>query len=268
LLLMVPAACDVPFELDEDQTPPVMVIEAQVTDVAHINYVKLSTTVSFYYQGDVPLVTDAVVTVAEEGGNIFTYSHNPGGSPDSVGYYLPDVPFSGKEGLTYTLSVTHDGAIYSASDVMAAPNKIDSLSYQVNPFMEFFDPEEEDKHELLLYAKEPQGIKNYYMFRFFKNDSVYRSYENDVYIAEDVALGEDINGLPSPVLYAQKDTAIVNILSVSRYAYVYYFDLQLALNNDGGMFSPPPANPNNNLDNDALGFFLVASVAADTVIIW
>ena len=38
-------------------------------------------------------------------------------------------------------------------------------------------------------------------------------------------------------------------------------------NNDGGMFNPPPGNPDNNISNGALGIFVVAPVVSEEVII-
>ena len=267
VILISLVACDVPVTLDEAQLAPVIVIEGQLTDIPALNYVKLTTTTSFYHKGPIPAVTDAIVSISEEGGSVYSFVHNPGGSEDSIGYYKSVPSFAGKDGLAYTLHVTANGQEYTASDTMVAVNTIDSLTYQVNQLQKQHQPDSGQIYELLLYAKEPQDIRNYYLFRFYRNDSAVRAYENDIYIAEDAALGPTIAGLPSPVYYAQYDTASAHILNVSRYSFIYYLDLQMALNNDGGLFGPPPANPTTNLSNDALGYFLVAAVAADTVVI-
>ncbi|MDH5603303.1 MAG: DUF4249 family protein [Cyclobacteriaceae bacterium] len=260
-------ACDVPVTLDERQTEPVLVIEGQLTDISALNYVKLSTTAPFYAEGTTPTITDGIVTISEDGGALYPFLHNPGNHADSSGFYKPAVPLTGKVGKSYALSVLYKGIEYTAQDLMPASNTIDSLGYRINPWELSHHSDSGKVYELLLYAQEPQDVSNYYLFRFYRNDSIVRAYENDIYIAEDVALGERIAGFPSPVYFAKKDTAVVHILNVSRYSFIYYLDLQMALNNDGGLFGPPPANPHTNLSNDALGFFLVASVAADTVVI-
>jgi hypothetical protein len=90
---------------------------------------------------------------------------------------------------------------------------------------------------------------------------------DEIYFADDVALGDEINGVSSPLYYGKGDNARVNAYSLTRAGYVYYSDLQGLLNNDGGMYSPPPANCRTNLTNGALGFFQVSAVSTDEIII-
>ncbi len=47
---------------------------------------------------------------------------------------------------------------------------------------------------------------------------------------------------------------------ISRDGYLFYNDLNTILNSDGGMFSPPPANPRSNVTGGALGFFQVSAM--------
>jgi hypothetical protein len=53
--------------------------------------------------------------------------------------------------------------------------------------------------------------------------------------------------------------------SLSRTAYVFYNDLQRLLNNDGGLFSQPPADSRSNLTNGALGFFQASAMDVSTI---
>ena len=55
--------------------------------------------------------------------------------------------------------------------------------------------------------------------------------------------------------------------SITREAFVYYNDLFNLINNDGGMFSPPPANPRSNVINGALGYFQASAIEMETIII-
>ena len=92
------------------------------------------------------------------------------------------------------------------------------------------------------------------------NDSLLVDSPSDIYFSDDKTLGEEINGVPSPVYFAPGDSARIEMYSISRNGYVFYFDLVNLLNNDGGMFSPPPANCRTNLSNGALGFFQVGAI--------
>ena len=91
--------------------------------------------------------------------------------------------------------------------------------------------------------------------------------DTDIYFTDDIALGEEINGVASPVFYAPGDVARLEAFSLSRTGFVFYNDLFNLINNDGGMYGPPPANCRNNLSNDALGFFQVSSLETREVLI-
>lgn len=253
-------SCEKTVFLDLDQTPSKIVIEGLVTNQPGYQFVKVTRTVDFYESGETPRITDATVLVEDDLGNEFLYTHNPNNHPDSAGYYLPVTPFVGETGRTYYLTVDVNGEQYEASDKLYDVTSIDSLEYRVN-IDEEDDPKEDGKfYEVLMYAKEPQETDDYYLFKFFRNDSLVLYNPSDIYFSDDKTLGEEINGIPSPVFYALGDSARVEMYSLSRTGYVFYNDLFNLINNDGGMFSPPPANSRTNLSNGALGFFQVSSV--------
>src|SRR5690349_826220 len=254
-------SCEKTVLLDLDQMSPKVVIEGLVSDQPGYQFVKVSRTVDFYDSGETPRVTDAVVTVEDDLGNEFLYVHNPHHHVDSAGYYLPAVPFVGEAGRTYHLTVTVGSEKYEAEDKMYDVTAIDSLQYKVNED-ERDDPKEDGKfYEVLMFAKEPQETSDYYLFKFFRNDSLKIYNPTDIYFADDKVLGEEINGVPSPIFYAPEDSARVEMYSLSRVGYVFYSDLFNLINNDGGMFSPPPANSRTNITNGALGFFQVSAVS-------
>src|SRR5688572_11501963 len=165
-------SCDKAVVLDLDQMSPKIVIEGLVSDQPGYQFVKVSRTVDFYESGATPRVSNAFIFVSDDLGNEFPFVHNPHNHADSTGYYLPAAPFVGAPGRTYHLSVTVDGELYQAEDKMYRITEIDSLQYQINE-EEQEDPKEEGKfYELLLYAKEPQETSDYYLFKFFRNDSL------------------------------------------------------------------------------------------------
>jgi hypothetical protein len=253
-------ACEKTVLLDLEQVPSKVVIEGLVTDQPNYQFVKVTRTANFYDSGKTPRIADATVLVEDDFGNQVSYLHNPNNHPDSIGYYLPGVPFIGVNGRTYSLTVVVDGENYEASDKLYSVTSIDSLEYQIN-LDEEGDPKEEGKfYEVLMFAKEPQETDDYYLFKFYRNDSLKIYSPSDIYFADDKTLGEAINGVPSPIYYAPEDSARVEMYSLSRTGFVFYSDLFNLINNDGGMFSPPPANSRTNLSNGALGFFQVSAV--------
>jgi hypothetical protein len=254
-------SCEEPITLDLDQTPSKLVIEAQVTNRVGYQYVKLTRTADFYQTGKTPRVTNAQVIVRDDLGNTFTFVHNPRSHADSAGIYIPQNRFAGEIGRTYTLRVDSEGETYTAQDKMVSVIPIDSLTQQISEDQEE-DPDIEGKiYELLMFAREPQNEDNFYLFKFFRNDSLVFDNDTDIYFTDDEFLAEKIDGVATPVYYGLNDLGRVEVFSLSRVGYIYYSDLWSLLNNDGGgMFGPIPSSPRTNISNGAVGFFQVSAI--------
>ena len=260
-------ACEKTVMLDVSQGQPHVIIEGLVTNVSGYQYVKVTRSSGFYESGASPRIENASVTITDDAGNHYDYVHNPGGDADSAGYYLPTVPFIGVVGRNYHLEVLVDEQVYEANDLLNPVTKIDSLTSQINE-EERDDPDKAGKfYEVLMFAKEPQNTTDYYLFKFYRNDSLTVYSDTDIYYADDELLGESIDGVPSPVYYAPGDLARVEMYSISRDAYVFYNDLQRLLTNDGGLFGQPPSNSRSNLSNGALGFFQASSVDVNEIVV-
>lgn len=267
-------SCEETVVLDLDQVPEQVVIEALLTDVPGKQFVRVTKSASFYQSGQTNRVSAGVVSLQDDLGEKTSFFHHAGAKGDSVGYYLPSAGFAGKIDRTYTLTVQVDGRSYQASDKLARVTSIDSLSYRPNIF-ELRDPPSDGKiYELLVYAKEPQDTKDYYLVKYYRNDSLIYNGETDVYVFDDYGVGETIDGIPSIVHYAVEDKGRIEMYSISRNGFLFFNDLVIILNSDGGMFSPPPANPRSNFrtvpDNSqegVLGFFQVSAVTSREIVV-
>lgn len=258
-------SCEKTVLLDLNQTAPRVIIEGLVTNVPSEQYVKVSRSSGFYDSGVAPRVENASVVVKDDMGGEFVFVHNPGNHADSAGYYLPATPFVGIVGRTYSVSVSIDETTYEASDNLRPVTNIDSLGFQLDPD-EQEDPDEEGKfYEVLLFAKEPQETTDYYLFKFYRNDTLRFSDDTDIYFADDEVLGEEIEGVTSPIYFAPGDVARVEMYSLSRNGFVFYSDLQALLQNDGGLFSQPPSNSRSNFTNGALGYFQTSALVSKEI---
>ena len=267
MIVVALTACEKTVYLDLDQNDSRIIIEGQVTNKPGYQYVKISRSVGFYETGESPRVEDAIVIVSDDSGNEYEFVHNPGGDADSSGFYLPLNAFQGQIGRTYKLSAAVDGQMYEAEDKMFSVTTIDSLAFRVNED-EAEDPKDGNKfYEVLIYAVEPQGTTDYYLFKFYRNDSLKVYNDTDIYYADDEVLGEQIDGVPSPIYYEPGDTARVEAYSLSRNGFVFYNDLQTLLTSDGGLFSQPPSNSRTNLSNGALGYFQASAMDMKDIII-
>lgn len=260
-------SCEEPITLDLDQTPSRIVIEGQVTNVAGRQYVRVTRSADFYQSGVTDRIPNAQVTITDDAGEEIQLVHNPGGSEDSVGYYLPAGDYVGVIGRTYTMTVELDGQTYTGSDIMPPVTAIDSIGWQVNRFRERDEPSDGKIWELLFYAREPRETEDNYLFKFYRNDSLTYTNETDVYIFNDYGIGERIEGFPSPVYYAPGDKGRVEMYSITRDGFLFFNDMFTIMNSDGGMFSPPPANPRSNITGGALGFFQVSAMVSSEVVV-
>lgn len=268
IILIAFTSCYEDIKLDLRDTAPRVVIEGQVTDKVGAQFVKLSYSSGFYSPGATPKITNGVVTVADNEGQVVEFLHNSSNHPDSMGYYKPQVPFVGMAGRQYTLKVQLDEKEYSATDTFLPVVLLDSITQGISS-VESEDPKEEGRvHEIKIYVREPKDQVNFYLFKFYRNDTLLLYSDNDVYYSDDELLGADINGYPSPVYYKPGETARVEMISMTRAGFVFYNDLNILLNNDaGGMFGPIPAAPRSNVTNGALGFFQVGGISAKSMII-
>jgi hypothetical protein len=241
-------SCEKEYILRTTPAASKIVIEGLITDKPGYHFVKLSRSTDFYSSGKTPRITDATITVTDSDGVVTEFVHNPNDHADSVGYYKPVVPFIGVVGKSYKLFVQADGEVYEGEDTLYPVTTIDSLKYQINED-EQADPEFPGRfYEVLIYT-------------------LTLNQPEDIYFTDDIALAEAINGITMPIFFSKGDKATVEAFSISREAYVFFNDLFNLLNNDGGMYSPPPANCRNNLTNGALGFFRTSAVTSMDIVV-
>jgi hypothetical protein len=254
-------SCEEIIQLDLDTTPEKIVIEGLLTNRFRDQYVKVSKTSGFYDSKATQLISNAIVSVVDSDGTLFRYGQA------SPGFYVPTTNLTGQVGKTYKLSVRIGDQVYESEDQLLRLSPIDSLGYALteNPTDE--RKEKGQLYDLLMYFQEPKDSKDYYLFKFYRNDTLTYTNSNDIYLANDEVLSESIKGFPAPVFYAEKDTARMEMFSVTRNGYLFLSDLTNLQFSDGGLFGPVPANPRTNISNGALGFFQVSSVRSAQVIL-
>jgi hypothetical protein len=261
-------ACEETVKLDLKNSEPALIIEGLVTNELKNQYVRITKSAGFYDTSGVTVISDAVVSVTD-GEVTYTYEHNPDNNENNNGKYFSALPFAGQVGKTYSLLVEVGGNTYTASDVLYPVTSIDSLKVSFNQ-EEFNDPEkgrEEYYYEILFYAHEPQETEDFYLFKFYRNDTLVYDSETDVYFSDDDLLGEEINGIPAASFYKLGDIGKVEMYSISNTGFIYYNDLINLLKNDGGMFGSPPVNPRTNIKGGAFGYFQTSSIVSESILI-
>lgn len=255
-------SCEETINIDTSSTDSKVVIEGLVTNVAGGSYVKLSRSRNFYDNGQTNRISNAQVTVNSSTGEQIVFVHNPSGGTDSLGYYFPNPNFSGSIGTSYTLNVEVDGQTYTGMDEMLPVTSIDSMVVRVDEG-QLEDPDDPGRiYAVFMFATEPQDRIDHYLFKFYRNGELLLDWPTDIYVFDDETLGESIDDVEIAGYYAEGDVVKAEIYSLTREGFIYYSDLATLLNNDGGMFSPPPANPRSNLSNGAMGYFQASAVDA------
>ena len=262
ILILLFSSCEKTIQLDLDQAPQKIVVQGLITDELKQHTISLSYSKPFNSTEAPTSVKNAEVMVTDSEGNSFEFEELSGGN------YQSKTAFNGEIGRRYHLKIEVDGNTIEASEEMMPVTNIDTLIVSINE-EELEDPEDEGTfYEVLFYAKEPQETEDYYYFKFYKN-GVFDDDEwsTEVYIFDDIALGENIDALPLPHFYKSGDTATVEMFSVPKSGFIYYSDLYENINSDGGMFSGQPANLRTNLSGEAIGYFQVSALRTKSIAI-
>jgi hypothetical protein len=249
-------SCEQVMDVDLNEADPKVVIEGLITDTPGPYTIKISMTGDYYKNQTPPTVTNALVIITDNTGIIDTLTQtNPG-------IYKTNST-TGAKLRTYTLSVNINGTIYSAVSTLPDLYPVDSLSYIYYPQKDLFHKQ---AYYPLAFSKEPQDESNYYLWKFYRNDTLLNN-ERDIWVADDKAVQGNVRGLEFPYPYERFDTAAVKVFSLTEEAFNFYIGLQAQIQNDGGFFSSPPANAQGNISNGALGLFQTSATDSLGIVI-
>ena len=304
ILIVVAYSCTEQYDLKVKSEEPRLVVEGTVTNLDGPNYVRLTQSssdfnidfmirpindsTSFYSSDRAIPIQDAKVYITDNN-TLFTDSLVPCSAGKwiihfvdtinnrvykefriptksiSFGYY-ETTELKGVVGHTYSLTVKWQNKEFHAESYMPPVPAIDSVHFN-------FTKGEIGKNDYnipLIYFKEPQNERNYYLFITSSNSSVW-----PYSILSDEYLKSYVNGLDvckgvSPDYWrtAYPDLSdgklswdySIEMHSLTKEAYDYYNALIQQFKSDGGAYSPSPASPPTNLDNGALGFFRASAV--------
>jgi hypothetical protein len=177
-----------------------------------------------------------------------------------LGYYKT-TKLKGIAGHTYTLTIKWQGREYHSSSYLPPVTGIDSVHFNFTRG----EVGKDDYNIPLLYFKEPQNERNYYLFITPGNNSVWPySVLSDEYLKPyvdglDVCRGISPDYWMTAYPYSWSNY-FIEMHSLTREGYDYYKAILQQFRTDGGAYSPTPATPPGNIDNGALGFFKTSAV--------
>ena len=238
--ILLGLGCEDVIELNLNETPPQIVIAANLDASQQRVTVVLHQTSAFYdSQADIP-VQDAVIELQ---------------GPETA-YLLEEVQdgIYQAEGIllqphdTFSLQVAYDGEIYTATSIVPTPIALIDIEQSELPDTPF-----RDKGEVRLSAiiDDLPEVENFYRITLYQETEL---------VSENITVFDDAFASPNEVFKVpiretfQPGTSIqVTLLSTDQAYYNYFY--QLALLTRDGSNNTTPFNPRGNFDNKALGYF-------------
>jgi Domain of unknown function (DUF4249) len=279
-------ACeDILTNLNVPQGAQQLVVEANITNLAGTQRIKLSRTQDALDNSPVLAATGATVTVSDNEGNTYAFvdSRNNGEY-----IWTPSGNQAiGRVGRKYTLNIQLDGERYTASTEMKRVPKLDSILYEFEDAPDFRQQQSDtavrEGYEAQFYARDFAGEGDCYRIKAYHNNKQWAGPDN-IILAYDAAFqaGARADGLMfilpirraiSPQLYKEKDRIKVELYSLTEDNYYFWFQFRRELNNRG-LFARPPASIPTNVRNvnsasarQAVGWFGASAVSVlETVV--
>lgn len=248
---MVFSSCEDVIDVDLNTAPPRLVIEANFnilkeSGATYESFVKLTTTTSFY-DDEIPVVNDAIVTISDEDGDVYPFSYW------EDGYYI--ATFEPLENTEYTLEVIYEEEVYSATTQLITTASIEYIEQrndggfdgkQVDLKAYFTDPIDEENYYYFVATSERGTRRNVTNDEFFNGNTTFLSYR-----AEDLAAGDEV---------------LFHLYGVTEEFHDFMFIL-LQQTGGGGPFETQPATVRGNIINETnpnnypYGYFRISEVS-------
>lgn len=245
-------SCEEVVEVDLNTAEPRLVVEASINwykgDTGNIQKIRLTTTAG-YYDPEVPTVSNAIVKITSEDGQVFDFLEETPGN-----YYCHDfVPEIGKN---YELMVMVNGEVYTATEKMYAVPEIQYV--EQNNDIGFSD----DLIEIKYFFQDNAEEENYYLDSFTIDNITYPVYgiSSDKFFQ-----GNMMYGIFLYDEFETGDDVDIKLYGISS-SYYNYMRVLFNSTDSGGPFPIPVGTVRGNLvnqtnpDNYALGYFRLSEV--------
>ena len=248
------SSCRDNIDIELDSIEPRLVIEGAVTDINDTLQITITKTVDYFEPGVYPNISGAIITVADNMGNIHQLNET---TPGVYSEFLPGI-----EGTGYALAVELESKEYVADVEMPYKVFIDSLSIEPTPnYLEF-----SGGYLVNCHFDDPPGVENYYRIKVSDINELFDP-DDQLFVYDDIYVdGNQITLRWDEEQFFPQDTVVVELQTLAESTYEYYRTLA-SLFESGMIGSANPANPITNLSGDVLGYFGAFTVSRDTIVI-
>lgn len=237
------AACEKVIDIPLEDADRKIVIEGVLRDTPGENYILLSKTGSVYESSDFEKISNASVIVTDKNGTQYTFTEVVG----VPGRYT-NATFAAGFDNVYNLEVISGTETFTSSSQTFYKPELDSMSYleQVGTFGVGTDT----TYLVFFNFTDKEDQENHYRIIVYVNGVADGTY----YITNDELFDGQAYSQPAFATTVEKgDTVVMELLSMDKNAYTYFFSLSNATAE--GPFAPTPANPVTNIEGGAIGYF-------------
>ena len=238
-------SCQKVIQLDLNKMEEKNVIEGFITEGQLTHQVQITKTLSFDENKTYPTVDNALVVVTDNLGNTANFTLIAPGIYETTSYL-------GVSGRTYTITVTIDGEVFTATSSMPNVTILDDIEITEIPF-----GPQSFKTPIPVYQDE-LNVENFYLF----DASINGERTGGISVRDDKSADGQINQQPLFQFVESTDTLriIMHCIDKSAYKYLYSVDA-----NTGSIASP--ANPDSNFGNSCLGYFSARVTSEKTIVV-
>jgi len=264
------SSCTEKIDINLDETYDRLIVEGNITTDTMVQSIYLSKTSSYFSNESSHKIEGAKISVTDNFGNETAFTEVESGKYSSPNNFFGIVGRNYKLKIELDKEISGDKYFESSSEIMAV-NKIDSIGVYFNPAIG------RNGYWLVqLYATDPAGIENFYMFNVINNGILMTDTLDKVSFTDDrlfdgnfthgigVAFFEN-NEEDQP--FKVGDTVVLQMAGLNKNQFVYLNEVIQATSFQNPMFGGPPANVKGNISNGAFGYFGAYSTTYSSIIL-
>ncbi len=279
LLILLPVAflalqsCQDVIDIELDEGEKRIIINGRVSDTVPVQ-VQIFATANYLSTEENPRISDAVVTLFEDGIAVATLLEN-----DTIKGVYED-SFIGTEGKMYSLEVKIPAGhtYFPNTRWISTPERMSRVAPADSSYSKFVPaaPFVEEGYYAFVMFTEPAGLGDNYRQRLWKNDTLYDTQYDLTYFNDEFIDGIAFNDIDYPAIQisgASKvgDVYKIELSSISAEGYRFLELLQQQTVQVGSTFDPPPAPIFGNIVNAddpnrlGLGYFFASKLSYTTI---